>query len=92
MYDWAEGNSAKAQKISEGATEYVKNMAKPEVMKASYEMYFVHSLKKVIGVYQPIEGDDAHGQMKKWLSNWSLAGKCSGRDETCELKNWRVST
>eukprot|EP00571_Detonula_confervacea_P001234 CAMPEP_0172319184 /NCGR_PEP_ID=MMETSP1058-20130122/37042_1 /TAXON_ID=83371 /ORGANISM="Detonula confervacea, Strain CCMP 353" /LENGTH=644 /DNA_ID=CAMNT_0013034181 /DNA_START=140 /DNA_END=2074 /DNA_ORIENTATION=+ len=91
MYDWAEANNEDARKISEAGTEYVKNRAKPSVMKATYERYFVHSLKNVVDAYLPIEGDDAKKEMEGWLSKWSLVGKCSGKDEKCELMDWRVT-
>ena len=92
MYDWAEANTEDARKISEAGTEYTKNRATPHVMKATYERYFVYSLKRVVDAYQPMEGEEAMGQMKDWLSKWSfLVGQCSGRsDENCEFKNWRV--
>mmetsp|Transcript_28289 Transcript_28289/g.48800 ORF Transcript_28289/g.48800 Transcript_28289/m.48800 type:complete len:234 (+) Transcript_28289:1-702(+) len=92
MYDWAEANTEDARKISEAGTEYIKNRAMPHVMKVTYERYFVHSLKRVVDAYQPMEGEEVMGQMKDWLSKWSfLVGKCSGRsDENCEFKNWRV--
>ena len=90
MYDWAESNSEDARKISEAATDYVKNRAKPDVMKETYEKYFIHSLKRVVDAYIPLDGDDANMQMEDWLSRWFLVGKCSGVDGDCELKNWRV--
>ena len=90
MFDWAEEHSEAARKISEAGIEYVKNQARPEVMKAKYEKYFYHTLKGVIDAYQPIQNDDAKAQVDNWLSNWSLVGKCNGHDEICDLKNWRI--
>jgi hypothetical protein len=91
MFDWAESNSEEARKISEAGTEYVKSRAKPEVMKETYERYFVHSLRAVTYAYQPLDGEKATRQMKDWLSNWSQVGKCSGKvKEECEFKEWRV--
>jgi len=93
MYDWAEANSEDARKISEAATEYIKNRATPHVMKATYERYFIHSLRRVVEAYQPMEGPETVHDMKEWISAWSLlVGKCSGRpEEECELKNWRIA-
>mmetsp|Transcript_34011 Transcript_34011/g.64746 ORF Transcript_34011/g.64746 Transcript_34011/m.64746 type:complete len:132 (-) Transcript_34011:111-506(-) len=91
MYDWAEANSAKAKKISDAATEYVKHAATDHVMKVSYERYFVHSLERVLYAYQPMEGDEEMGQLNDWLSKWSfLAGKCNGMDEECDMASWRI--
>lgn len=92
MYDWAEANTEDARKISEAGTQYVKQQATPYVMKATYERYFIHSLKRVVDAYQPIEGEEATGQMKEWLSKWSThVGTCTGGyDKTCDFKNWRV--
>jgi len=90
MFDWAEEHSEAARKISEAGIEYVKNQARPEVMKAKYEKYFFHTLQGVIDAYQPIQNDDAKAQVDNWLSNWSLVGKCNGHDEICDLKNWRI--
>ena len=90
MYDWALANDKEARTISLGATEYVKKQARPEMMKEMYEKYFVHSLKRVVDAYQPLEREEAKGEMNDWLSKWSLVGKCSGRvEEECEWKNWR---
>eukprot|EP00578_Thalassiosira_sp_NH16_P012385 CAMPEP_0181124430 /NCGR_PEP_ID=MMETSP1071-20121207/26479_1 /TAXON_ID=35127 /ORGANISM="Thalassiosira sp., Strain NH16" /LENGTH=474 /DNA_ID=CAMNT_0023209739 /DNA_START=164 /DNA_END=1584 /DNA_ORIENTATION=+ len=72
MYDWAESNSEDARKISEAATDYVKNRAKPDVMKETYEKYFIHSLKRVVDAYIPLDGEDANMQMEDWLSRWFL--------------------
>jgi len=93
MYDWAEANQDDARKISEAATEYVKNRAMPHVMKATYERYFVHSLQKVLDAYQPEVGATTDNRRTKdYLSKWTLIGKCSGRyEEQCELKNWRIT-
>lgn len=88
MYDWAEANNEDARMISEAGTEYVKNQAKPGAMKAKYERYFIHSLRRVVDAYTPIE--EGNFQMEEWLSRWSLVGKCTGRDGTCELRSWRV--
>ncbi|KAL7541421.1 hypothetical protein ACHAXR_010964 [Thalassiosira sp. AJA248-18] len=100
MYNWAESNAEDARKISEAGTDYIKNLAKPEVMNARYEQYFVHSLKRVVDAYQPTAETEGK-KMKDWLSKWkwSLVGKCSGRDEQwtrtsnvdtqCEMKDWR---
>ena len=89
MYDFAESHPKKAQQISLAATEYVKERAKPYVMKATYERYFIHSLKKVVDSYQPMD-IESQNKMKDWLSRRSLVGKCNGRDETCQLNNWRM--
>ena len=72
MYDWAEANSKDAQMISESATEYIKNRAKPEVMRVTYEKYFIHSLKRVVDAYIPSEGDEAQAQMEDYLSKWFM--------------------
>lgn len=90
MYDWAEANPERAQQISQEGTEYVKSQATHEVMKANYERYFVHALKRVVDAYLPIEKADVKTQMNDWLSNWTLIGKCSGRDEKCKLKYWKI--
>lgn len=92
MYDWAEANPENARKISEAGTQYVKLKATPNVMKATYERYFIHSLKRVVDAYEPMEGKEAKEQMKGWLSKWStLVGTCTGRyDESCDFKNWRI--
>eukprot|EP00584_Thalassiosira_punctigera_P017648 CAMPEP_0172555542 /NCGR_PEP_ID=MMETSP1067-20121228/58472_1 /TAXON_ID=265564 ORGANISM="Thalassiosira punctigera, Strain Tpunct2005C2" /NCGR_SAMPLE_ID=MMETSP1067 /ASSEMBLY_ACC=CAM_ASM_000444 /LENGTH=594 /DNA_ID=CAMNT_0013344067 /DNA_START=115 /DNA_END=1896 /DNA_ORIENTATION=+ len=89
MFDWAEANPKDARRISEAATEYVKTRATDHVMKVTYERYFVHSLKRVVDAYQPLEGEKEMEQMKEWLSKWSfLAGKCNGWDDDCEMMNW----
>lgn len=92
MYDWAEANPEGARKISEAATQYVKHKATPNAMKATYERYFIHYLKRVVDSYQPMEGEEVKGQMKDWLSKWSTrVGTCTGRhDENCHFKDWRV--
>ena len=90
MYDWAKENNEHAKQISEAGTEYVKSQAKPEVIHQSYERYFVHSLKKVVDAYLPIEDDLVSAQVDDWLFKWSLVGKCTGNDEKCELKDYRV--
>lgn len=93
MYQWADRNPDEARKISEAGTEYIKSKATPHVMKATYERYFIHSLKKVVDTYQPISRDHEGNKFRDWLSKWStLVGTCTGRkDEKCNLKNWRVN-
>lgn len=91
QYDWAEANSDEARKISEAGTEYVRKRAEPEVMKQSYERYFVHSLKAVLDAYMPLsDRAEAKIEMDEWLAKWTMVGKCSGRDGKCSLKSSRV--
>lgn len=93
QYDWAEANSDKARKISEAGTVYATKRAEPEVMKQSYERYFIHHLKALVSAYIPLsDGVEAKIEMDEWLAKWFLVGKCSGKKlGECAMKNWRVT-
>ncbi len=90
-YDWAEANSDEARQISDAGTKYVQNRSEPEVMRQSYERYFIHSLRNVLAAYVPMSDRvEAKIQMAEWLAKWSMVGRCSGWDEKCAFKNWRI--
>jgi hypothetical protein len=92
-YNWAEANSDEARRISEAGTEYVKKRSERDVMRQSYERYFVHSLRNVLAAYTTLsDAVEAKIKMDQWLANWSMVGKCSGWDEKCEFKNWRSAS
>jgi hypothetical protein len=53
-FDWAESHPIEAMKIANAATEFMKELGKPQGFEKLYEQNFVEPLRRVIEAYQPV--------------------------------------
>jgi hypothetical protein len=77
MYEWAVANSEQAMRISEAASDFVRNWATPDVMDGMYNKYFIDTLRPVVDAYES-RGEDVPKILKE--RKWTLIATGSGKD------------